>query len=335
MPAPTAILAMSPLLTEGMVRPADLERLRSCCTLSDAVPLPSFDDPRAESLLATAEILLSSWGCPPLDADVLDRAPALQLVAHAAGTVKNHVTGACFDRGVRVVSAAAANALPVAEYTLAAILLAGKRAFRLQRAYREHRSFRFWAREVPAPGCYRKVVGLVGASHIGRRVLELLRPFDFEVRLHDPTLSDEDVRALGAEPASLDDLLAACDIVSLHAPSLPETRHMLDARRLALLRDGAVLINTARGALVDGDALERELGSGRIDAVLDTTEPEVLPAESPLYELPNVFLTPHIAGALGRERERMTGLVVDEIERFVRGEPLRHEILREDLARIA
>jgi phosphoglycerate dehydrogenase-like enzyme len=124
-------------------------------------------------------------------------------------------------------------------------------------------------------------------------------------------------------------------VVSLHAPSLPKTRHLLDARRLALLRDGATLINTARGALVDGEALERELVSGRIDAVIDTTEPEILPADSPLYELPNVVLTPHVAGSLGSETRRMAELAVEEIERFARGEPLRHALLADDLARVA
>jgi phosphoglycerate dehydrogenase-like enzyme len=123
--------------------------------------------------------------------------------------------------------------------------------------------------------------------------------------------------------------------VTLHAPSLPETRHLLDRRRLALLRDGAVLVNTARGALVDGAALEAELVSGRIDAVIDTTEPEVLPASSPLFDLPNVFLTPHIAGAMGTETRRLAALALDEIERLARGEPLAHEVRLADLPRIA
>ena len=141
--------------------------------------------------------------------------------------------------------------------------------------------------------------------------------------------------ALGAEKVELDELLRRSDVVSLHAPSLPETQHLLDARRLALLRDGAILINTARGALVDGDALAAELVAGRIDAVIDTTDPEILPADSPLYELPNVFLTPHIAGAMGTETQRMADLALDEIERLAKGEPLAHEVRREDLARIA
>jgi len=178
-------------------------------------------------------------------------------------------------------------------------------------------------------------VGIVGASRIGRRVIELLRPFDLDVLLHDPWVDDDDARRLGARALPLDELLAGCDVVSLHAPAVPETRHMLDARRLALLRDGATLVNTARGALVDGKALELELVSGRIAAVLDTTDPEILPSDSPLYELPNVFLTPHIAGSLGDETSRMTELALDEIERFTQGRPLQHAVRREDWDRIA
>jgi phosphoglycerate dehydrogenase-like enzyme len=326
---------MAPVLTAGMVAPESLERLRVLCDVPDPEPLERLDDARAAQLLGRCSILLTGWGCPSLDEAVLERTPGLRAVVHAAGTVKNLVTPACFERGVRVSSAAAANALPVAEYTLAAILFAGKRVFSLQRRYAEVRDFRLWPAEFPGLGNLGKRVGLVGASRVGRRVLELLGPFDYQVLLHDPTLSDADVRALGAEPVELDDLLRRSDIVSLHAPSLPQTRHMLDARRLALLRDGAVLINTARGALVDGTALERELVSGRLEAVIDTTEPELLPEDSPLYELPNVFLTPHVAGAMGAETRRMADLAIGEIERLVRGEPLEHEIRAEDMGRIA
>jgi phosphoglycerate dehydrogenase-like enzyme len=309
------------------------------CRLDSREPLAAFDAPGAATQLAEIEILVSGWGCPPLDEVALAKAPRLQLVAHAAGTVKNHVGPACFDGGIRVVAAAAANAVPVAEFTLAAILLSGKRAFTLRERYRELRSFRFWSQEVEDPGNFRKTVGVVGASHIGRRVLKALRAFDYRCLLYDPTLTgsqgEAEAAAIGAQLVELDTLLERSDIVSLHAPSLPETHHLLDAQRLALLRDGTVLINTARGALVDGEALTRELVSGRIEAVLDTTEPEVLPAGSPLYTLPNVFLTPHIAGSLARERERMVELVLDEVERFTRGEPLQHEVLRQHLDRIA
>lgn len=326
---------MAPFLVEGMVREAHLERLRTLCEVPDAAPLARFDDPRAGRLLGRAEILLSGWGCPPIDAGVLERAPALRAVFHAAGTVRPIATEALWERRIAVSSAAAANALPVAEYALAMILLANKRVFEARRRYRELRGFRLWSNELAGLGNYKKRVGLVGASRIGRRVIELLRPFDLEVCVADPWLDAGGARALGVDLAPLDALLERCHVVSLHAPALESTRGMLDRRRLALLRDGAVLINTARGALVDGAALEAELVSGRIGAILDVTDPEVLPADSPLYDLPNVFLTPHIAGAQGRERERLVELALDEVERFVHGRPLVHAVSREDLERIA
>ncbi|NUO46601.1 MAG: hydroxyacid dehydrogenase, partial [Streptomyces sp.] len=167
------------------------------------------------------------------------------------------------------------------------------------------------------------------------RLLELLRPFDFTVLLHDPYVSAGDAAALGAQLVSLEDLLRHSDIVSLHAPDIPETYRMLDGQRLALIRDGGVLINTSRGALVDPDALADELVSGRLHAVLDVTEPEPLPAGSPLYRLPNVFLTPHIAGSLGNELERLGRIVVEELERLGAGVAVVHEVRRADLARVA
>jgi phosphoglycerate dehydrogenase-like enzyme len=332
---PTVVLAMAPALTPDLFDDALRERLRSLAEVPDAEPLVRFDDARADRLLPAAEVLLTGWGCPRVDEAVLAKAPRLRALLHAAGTVKGHVDPACWARGVRVSSAAAANAIPVAEYTVAAILFAGKRVFRLQRRYRELRALRLWPREAPGLGNFQRVVGIVGASRVGRLVLERLRPYDLTLLVSDPTLDPAEARALGAEPAELDALLCRSDVVSLHAPLLPETRNLIDRRRLGLLRDGAVLVNTARGALVDPFALEEILVSGRIDAVLDTTEPEVLPADSPLYELPNVFLTPHVAGAMGTETRRLAALALDELERWVRGEPLRHEVRLEDLTRVA
>ncbi len=159
-----------------------------------------------------------------------------------------------------------------------------------------------------------------------RRVIDLLRPFDLSVVVHDPYLDPAEAAAMGLHNLPLDEVIARADVLSLHAPALEATRHMIDARRLALLRDGATLINTARGSLIDQAALTRELVSGRISAVIDVTEPEVLPKASPLYDLPNVLLTPHIAGAVGRERERLGAMAVAEVERFLTGQPLAHQV---------
>ncbi|MGH7785814.1 MAG: hydroxyacid dehydrogenase, partial [Candidatus Binatia bacterium] len=255
---PVVVLAMVPYFTAELFGEVQWRDLRAVAEVPDAEPLTAFGEARAARLLADADVLLTGWGCPPIDAAALGLAPRLRAVVHAAGTVKGHVTDACWARGLLVSSAAAANALPVAEYTLAAILFANKRVFRLQQRYRAVRGRRWWPQEAPGLGNYRKVVGIVGASHVGRRVLELLRPFDFEVLLADPFVDSAAAAALGARAVELDALLAAADVVSLHAPALPETHHLLDRRRLALMRDGATLINTARGALVDGAALAAE-----------------------------------------------------------------------------
>ncbi len=178
-------------------------------------------------------------------------------------------------------------------------------------------------------------IGLIGASTIGRLVIERLATLDVEVAVADPYLDDADAERLGVTRMELDELFAWADVVSVHAPELPSTRHLVDADRLARMHDGAWLINTARGSLVDTDALTRECVAGRLNAFIDTPDPEPLPADSPLYDLPNVVLTPHIAGSLGTELSRMGDLAVAEIRRFVAGEALEHEVRADDLDRIA
>jgi phosphoglycerate dehydrogenase-like enzyme len=311
------------------------DRLHAVVTVDPGLVLDDFTTPRAHAALASTEILITGWGCPLIDRAVLDLAPRLRAIMHTAGSVKGHVTPACWTRGIAVSTAAAANALPVAEYTLAAILQAGKGIRELELAYRTRRGQVDLLTGYPGIGTYQRTVGVVGASRIGRRVIELLRPFDLSVALYDPYVSRAEARDLGVRPVSLPELLAGCDIVTLHAPSLPETRHMIDAAGLALLRDGATLINTARGALIDQDALVVELTTGRINAVIDVTEPEILPADSPLYDLPNVVLTPHIAGAWGVELHRLADFAVDEVRRHVAGLPPRHPVALEELTRIA
>ncbi|WP_351232142.1 hydroxyacid dehydrogenase [Streptomyces sp. NPDC002133] len=288
-----------------------------------------------DAVLDAAEVLFTHWAAPVLTADALRRMPRLRAVVHAAGSIKHHVTEAVWERGIAVSTAAAANALPVAEFTLAAILFANKRVLDSARHYREARAQVAVLPYLAGHGNYQRTVGIVGASRIGRRVLELLRPLDLDVLLHDPYVDAAGAAGLGAELVGLDELVSRSQVVSIHAPQLPETRHMFDARRIALLRDGATLVNTARGSLVDTGALTEHLVTGRIHAVLDVTEPEVLPAESPLYALPNVLLTPHIAGSLGNELCRMAHWAIDEVERYAKGLPFAHGVGADELTRSA
>ncbi|MFD3455007.1 hydroxyacid dehydrogenase [Streptomyces sp. NPDC058691] len=312
-----------------------MEGLARVARFEPGLLVEDFAAPVAQEALAAAEVLLTGWGCPPLDEGALARMPRLRLVAHAAGTVRHHVTGAVWSRGVLVSTAAAANALPVAEYTVAAVLLSNKRVLDAARAYRETRGDIGAFDALAGAGNYRRTVGVVGASRIGRRVLELLRPYDLRLLVHDPYLDPAGAAALGVESVGLDQLCRASDVVSIHAPELPETRHLFDAARLALLRDGATLVNTARGSLVDTAALTAELVTGRLHAVLDVTDPEPLPADSPLWDLPNVLLTPHVAGSLGTELARLADTAIDEIRRYARGVPLEHAVRAEDLERSA
>ncbi|WP_405970722.1 hydroxyacid dehydrogenase [Streptomyces sp. NBC_00988] len=289
-------------------------------------PVTDFLAPGPRRLLHEVEVLVTGWECPRLGPEELRLMPSLRAVVHAAGTVKPIVHDAWWERGLQVSSAAAANALPVAEFTVATILLAGKQVGIAQRDYRRRRTFVNTRESYPGCGNYGRTVGLLGASAIGRRVAQLLRPFDLDILISDPYLSEAEARALGGRKVDFDELLRRCDVVSLHAPVTPETEGILDRRRLALMRDGSTLINAARGALVDHEALTDELVAGRLHAVLDTTEPEPLPPGSPLYDLPNVLLTPHIAGSVGNEIRRLGDTALAELGRYTRGEHFAHPV---------
>ncbi|GAA4783575.1 hydroxyacid dehydrogenase [Microbacterium gilvum] len=293
-----------------------------------------FSSPQARRALADADVLVTGWRTPRVDAAVLDAAPALRWVLHVAGSVKEQLDPEVWRRGIRVSSAVDANAVPVAEFTLAAILMANKRIVQIARDYRAQRALVDQA-TLGVVGNYRRRVGIVGASRIGRRVVELLRPFDLEVALFDPTLSDDAVRALGVLPMPLDALFACSDVVSVHAPSLPSTHGLVSAALIDAMPSGATLVNTSRGEIVDQEALTRRVGRGDLYAVLDVTVPWALPADHPLYDHPNVLLTPHIAGSVGTEVDRMIDAQIDELRRIASGGSLAHPVLLDTLGTAA
>ncbi|MEW2256425.1 hydroxyacid dehydrogenase [Streptomyces sp. NPDC047869] len=331
---PQALFAMTAPNVPRVFPPDLLAGLREHVDIDPALVAEDLTEPRVREALARTEVLITGWGCPLLDAAALDAAPRLRAVLHAAGSVKGFTTPEVFERGIAVSSAAAANALPVAEYTLAMILLSGKDVFASRELLRGRRAFPY-GDILPGIGNYGRRVGVVGASRIGRRVVELLRPHDLRVSLSDPYVDEAGAARLGVPLLPLDDLLRGSDTVTLHAPDTPETRHLIGARELALMPSGAVLINTARGALVDHDALVAELRTGRLGAVLDVTDPEPLPAGSPLFDLPNAFVTPHLAGSQGNEVARLGRTVVEEAARLAAGDPLAYAVDHTALERTA
>lgn len=313
-----------------------LARLADTCDIVSSEALGEFSSADAKAVLAEIDILVTGWGCPMVTPEVVKAAPNLKLIAHAAGTVKYTLSPAVYAAGISVTHAADANAVPVAEFTLASIIFANKRVFEMRDLYRQDTTRRSSYALTNEPiGNYQRVVGLIGASRIGRKVARFLEAFDYTVLLSDPFVRPDDPITQSVELVELDTLMARSDVVSVHAPSLPTTREMIGAHQLKLMQNGATLINTARGAVIDEAALIAELQTGRIQAIIDVTDPEIPPESSPLYTLPNVFLTPHIAGAIGTERLRLGEMVVDEIERFVSGRPMQFIVEPEALERLA
>ncbi|MGB8857770.1 MAG: hydroxyacid dehydrogenase [Ilumatobacteraceae bacterium] len=337
MSLPHAAVVVPPALAAALLDEPAWSRLAAAATVLEPSPVTTLAELDGDAL-ARVEVLLTSWASPRFDEAVLATLPSLKMVAHAAGTVKHVVTPAAFARDIRVTSAAAANAVPVAEFTFAAILMCGKDVFAARDRVRSDRGWRPGSSTFdfrPTFGNRGRTIGVVGASMIGRLVIERLRSIDCTVLVADPYLTSAEAVELGVTKVGLDELCAASDVVSVHAPELSSTRHMIAGPQLGLMRDGAWVINTARGALIDAAALQAELVSSRLNAFIDTPDPEPLPTESPLYDLPNVVLTPHLAGSSGNEIGRLGALAVTEIERYASGLAPLYPVLLRDLERIA
>lgn len=276
------------------------------------------------AVLREAEVIFSGWGAPRMDDEFMQHVPKLRAVFYAGGSVRYFATGALWQRGVRLTTAQAINAIPVAEYTVSALQLGLKRFWHYARVTRESRDF---PSARPMPGAFGTTVGLVSYGTIGRLVRQRLRGLEVEVVVYDPLLSDDEARREQVRKAGLDELFSTADAVSLHTPHLVETVRMIKGRHLALMKPGALLVNTARGEVVDEAEMIAVLRQRPdLQAVLDVTAPEPPVSTSLLYTLPNVVLTPHIAGSVGRECVRMGQAMLDEYELFRAGRPLRWEI---------
>ncbi|WP_410657123.1 hydroxyacid dehydrogenase [Amycolatopsis sp. lyj-112] len=319
---PTAVLVMEERRRGDVYPDTVLREIAALAQLREPLTRERLaEDPGA---LDGVEILLSGWGAPVLDSALLGHAPDLRAVLVAAGSVRPLTTPEFWARGIPIVSAAAANAIPVAEFTLAQVLLGLKQVHRISREIRERREY---PSDPRVAGAYRSKVGLLGLGEIGALVASHLRTFDVEVLASDPVVDAEAAAELGVRLVDLDELFGTSAVVSLHAPLLPETEGLVNGDLVAKMGLGATLINTARGAVVDEPSVIPVLRDRPdLTAILDVTWPEPPVPDSPLYTLPNVVLTPHLAGALGAERARMGELVVRELRRFVLGQPLQHAV---------
>lgn len=306
------------------------------------VTLNPVDELTADQLVELAhdaDIVITSWGAPVFSADVMARLPRLKYVAHAAGSVKSFVTDELYAQGVKVTSSAKVLGKGVAETALGLTIASVKNFFNVSRGIASGG----WTGETPLKEyddireLFEITVGCIGAGMAGSHYLKLMNMFDVDLLLYDPFVSEEDAREkYNARKVSLEELLSKSDVVSIHAPSIPETHHMFNAETLKLMKKDASIVNTARGTLIDETALYEHMKAGNLKyACLDVFDPEPPKADNPLRELPNVIMTPHLAGLTHNGLLRIGQHCADEVARFIAGEPLTTEVTQEQLANMA
>ena len=277
-----------------------------------------------------------SHGSPIISAEVMDGAPELKIVGELEGDrfAYRIDVEAAWERGIRTVDTTHGSSYPVAEWALGLILIS------LRNAGESFRRILAGDTTKPADSDFGYVhgeltgkrVGLIGCGHIGRRLVKLLRPFEVEIRVYDPYMASEMPDAIGVVKTSLENVLSKSDVIVCLAPLTPATEGMIGRRELDMIPSNSVFVNVSRGAVVDSDALIARLKRGDIVAGLDVFDPEPIPADSEIIGLPNTFLSPHIAGVTLTSRHRFFSLMVDELERFFRGEEPLFELTPRSLA---
>ena len=285
-------------------------------------------------LLTEVEVIFSGWGAPKFDKYFLNRAPNLEAIFYAGGTMKALLTDEVWGRDITITTANTANAVPVAEYALSQILFSLKNGWQITRKVREDREFSF--NQYKMLGAYNRTIGLVSLSQVGRKTIELLKPFDLEIIAYDPFVDEDEAVKLGIQLVSLEELFKTAHIISLHTPLLPETEGMITGDLLATMKTDGTFINTARGSIVKEDELIDVLKKrDDLTAILDVTHPEPPITDSPLYDMDNIVITPHIAGSAGSEVARMGKMVTDEAIRYINQEPLKYQISKKDYRTMA
>jgi len=286
------------------------------------------------SHLPGIEGLLTGWGIAAINQQVLQAADRLRIIGHSAGSVKGFIGPEVFDKGILVTHSASRIADSVAEFALTMALVGLRRPdlFNVQM----HSSI-LWEQNdaLSLHEIAGQRVGILGCGYVGQRSAHLFSAVGAEVWVFDPYLPQERAVEIGVTKTDLETLLHSCRIISVHLPSTEETRQLLSAQRLTLIPDGAVFINTARSWVLDESALAAELATGRFWAALDVYEQEPLPIDHPFRSMPNVLLTPHIAGRTEESYRNLLAVVIQEFARFQAGQPLLYQVTRNMLDTMA
>jgi phosphoglycerate dehydrogenase-like enzyme len=332
-PKPKAAFILDPSSHRLIYGPEEMAELRRLTELNEKVV--SFRDwANHPEILADTEFLFSGWSAPLMDEYFLRAAPKLRAVFYGAGSVRYFLTPAFWDRDIVITSAASANAVPVAEYTVATVLLSLRDFWNRAAQAKVGKGWGDHTRAIH--GSFRANVGLLSFGAIGRAVARHLKAFDVRVLVYCPYLEPAEAAAAGVQRVGLEELFKSSDVVSIHTPVLPETIGMVNGRLVSSMKTGAAMINTSRGVIVNQPELVAVLRRRPdLQVVLDVTDPEPPQADDPLLALPNVTVTSHIAGSHGRDCQRMGHYMVEELKNYLAGRPLRWQVTREALERMA
>lgn len=328
-------LCERPETLRNVFEPQTVASIRKNALLSDTV-YSKEELLREPEKFSDVELIFSTWGMPEMTEEEIEKClPSLKALFYAAGSVQEFARP-FLARGVRLFSSWGANAVPVAEMTVAETVLANKGYYLTNRVYCSEgyvaSKHAYWR----CNGNFGETVGIIGAGMIGRLVIQMLKSYELRVIVFDPFLSDEDAAALGVEKCSLDELFARAFVVSNHLANNDQTKGMLNYALFSKMRENAVFINTGRGAQVVEEDLIRVLRErSDLTALLDVTEPEPSADGHPFYTLKNCFLTPHIAGSTGDEVKRMGRYMLSEFECFLSGERCRYEVTEKMLLTMA
>lgn len=322
----------------GIARVYAPETLDRICGMIEAEPIQytKADIMENPEKFRDVQFIFSTWGMPVFnEEEIAEVFPNLEAIFYAAGTVQAFARP-FLRRGVKIFSAWIANAVPVAEYTVAQIILANKGYF--LRSDLMSNGVVTRAREMAQnyPGNYDAVIGIIGTGAIGRFVCEMLKPYRLRVLAYSRSLTEEKAKALGVEKSDIETIFRTCHVVSNHLANNAQTQKVLTKEHFASMRPYATFINTGRGAQVDEEGMVEVLRERPdLAVVLDVTNPEPPVEGSPLFELPNCIITPHIAGSAGNEVHRMSEWMADEFEIYCKGGACRYEVTEEMLKTMA
>lgn len=310
-----------------------IERLSAISEIDWVEEGRPFTQDELNHMLPDYDACITSWGSPKITAEILQNATRLKFIGHAAGTVVPVVDESVFSKEITVVNANTALARSTAELTVALMMNLSWKLNEYSLKLKEGQ----WSNNAgqTVPGLFRQTIGLIGYGEISREVIRLLKPFEPRIFLYSQYCTAAEAADAGVELCSLDELLQNSRIISLHSTLSSKTAGMLQKRELDLIADGTILINTARGPIIDEKALMDTLASGRISAALDVYHQEPVSKDNPLLHMPNVFCVPHIGGFSSYWKTRLGLLVVEDMERWLQGKALHGQMTLEKFRRLS